>query len=126
MYPPYPPALPQRWSAQPGLDYLQPYLPPLPTQSPATTEGATATASSVVVSAADVQPPPLKQSRCIVQSDAFSQVTTVTSEDCETTPGDDPITTFKKDVEEEEEEEEGEGEEENASSGDENAEVSPL
>ncbi|KAL5110211.1 hypothetical protein TcWFU_004210 [Taenia crassiceps] len=132
MYPPYPPALPQRWSAQPSLDYLQPYLSPLPTQAPATTEGATATASSVVVSAADAQPPPLKQSRCIVQSDTFSQVTTVTSEDCETTPGDDPITTFKKDVEErddeedEEEEEEGEGEEENASSADENAEVSPL
>ncbi|KAL5970564.1 Transcription factor 4 [Taenia solium] len=77
MYSPYPPALPQRWSAQPGLDYLQPYLSPLPTQAPTTTEGATATASSVVVSAADAQPPPLKQSRCIVQSDTFSQPTEV-------------------------------------------------
>ncbi|CDS42249.1 transcription factor 12 [Echinococcus multilocularis] len=122
MYSPYPPALPQRWSAQSGLDYLQPYPPSLPTPSPVTTEGAAAAAvSSAVVSVADVQPPPLKQSRCIVQPDAFSQVTTLTSENRGTTPGDDPNTTLKKgvggrDEEEEEEEEEGEEEEENASS----------
>nr|CDS17220.1 transcription factor 12 [Echinococcus granulosus] len=120
MYSPYPPALPQRWSAQSGLDYLQPYPPPLPTPSPVATEGAaSATVSSAAVSAADVQPPPLKQSRCIVQPDAFSQVTTLTSENRGTTPGDDPNTTLKKGVgerDEEEEEEEGEEEEENASS----------
>ncbi|EUB64406.1 Transcription factor [Echinococcus granulosus] len=119
MYSPYPPALPQRWSAQSGLDYLQPYPPPLPTPSPVATEGAaSATVSSAAVSAADVQPPPLKQSRCIVQPDAFSQVTTLTSENRGTTPGDDPNTTLKKGVgerDEEEEEEEGEEEEENAS-----------
>ena len=68
MYPPHAPTVPQQgWSSgHANLSYLQPYLPPLPTHSPAMTESPVAVTESVH---------PRKRSRCETEgSDNFNQV----------------------------------------------------